>query len=345
MSAAELPINASALEAYLGGFLKDFRGPLTLCPFAGGQSNPTYRLETPGACYVLRRRPEGPLLPSAHAIDREFRVMAALGPTGFPVPRMIRYCADETVIGSAFYLMELIEGRHFWDPRLPEITRPDERGQLYRAMVDRLADLHDIDWRAIGLADFGKPGNYVGRQIARWSKQYQASTAERIPAMERLIDWLPNHLPAQETVALVHGDYRLDNLIFQRGKPKIAALLDWELSTLGDPLADLSYYAMVWRFSPALFRGLAGEGLAALGIPTEREILSRYLERRRLAPMAPEIWSFYMAYNMFRMAAILQGVDARARAGNAADAKGLEMGAKVQPIAALAWAEVQKAGA
>ena len=337
-----LAIDAAALDRHLAAQLPGYRGPLSIRQFTGGQSNPTYLLQTPTARYVLRRKPPGELLPSAHAVDREFRVMSALGQAGLPVPRTLLLCEDAAVIGTMFYLMAFVEGRHFWDPTLPGLA-PAERAALYDAMNAALAELHRADPAALGLGDFGRPGNYFARQIARWSKQYKASETQPIAAMERLIAWLPDHVPEGEETAVVHGDYRIDNLIFHPTEPRVLAILDWELSTLGHPLADIAYNAMAWRFPPALFRGIGGLDLEALGIPSEAEYLAAYCRRTNRA--AVPYWPFYMAYSMFRIAAILQGVYARALAGNAADARGLEMGVKAAPIAEIAWDEAKRAGA
>ena len=337
-----LAIDAAALERYLAAKLPGYRGPLAIRQFTGGQSNPTYLVATPTARYVLRRKPPGELLPSAHAVDREFRVMTALGKAGLPVPRTLLLCEDAAVIGTMFYLMEFAAGRHFWDPTLPGLA-PAERAALYDGMNAALAELHRADPAALGLGDFGRPGNYFARQIARWSKQYKSSETAPIAAMERLIAWLPEHVPPGEETAIVHGDYRIDNLIFHPTEPRVLAILDWELSTLGHPLADIAYNCMAWRFPPALFRGIGGLDLAALGIPSETDYLAAYC--RRTGRAAVPHWPFYMAYSMFRIAAILQGVYARALAGNAADARGLEMGAKVAPIAEIAWEEAKRAGA
>lgn len=337
-----LAFDLAALDRYLTANLTGYRGPLKASQFAGGQSNPTYLLETPERRYVLRRKPPGELLPSAHAVDREFRVMTALGQAGLPVPQTLVLCEDANVIGTMFYLMAFAAGRHFWDPTMPGLGNA-ERAGLYDAMNAALAQLHNADPAALGLEDFGKPGNYFSRQIARWSKQYKASETAPIPAMEQLIAWLPEHVPAGEETAVVHGDYRLDNLIFHPTEPKVLAILDWELSTLGHPLADISYNCMAWRFPPQLFRGIGGLDIGALGIPGEADYVAAYCRRTGRAAVAP--WPFYMAYNMFRIAAILQGVYARALAGNAADARGLEMGAKVAPIAEIALAETKRVGA
>lgn len=337
-----LAFDHAALDRYLAARLPGYRAPLKVSQFAGGQSNPTYLLETPTHRYVLRRKPPGELLPSAHAVDREFRVMTALGKAGLPVPEMLLLCEDAAVIGTMFYVMGFAAGRHFWDPAMPGLGTA-ERAGLYDAMNAALARLHGADPGALGLGDFGRPGNYFARQIGRWSKQYKASETEPIAAMDALIAWLPEHVPPGEETAVVHGDYRLDNLIFHPTEPRVLAILDWELSTLGHPLADIAYNCMAWRFPPDLFRGIGGLDLGKLGIPSEADYVDAYCRRTGRGGIAH--WPFYMAYNMFRIAAILQGVYARALAGNAADARGLEMGAKVAPIAAFALAEAKRAGA
>jgi aminoglycoside phosphotransferase (APT) family kinase protein len=339
----EPSIDVAALDAYLSRHIEGYRGPLSIEQFQGGQSNPTYRLTTPGGDYVLRRKPPGPLLPSAHAVDREFRVISALAATAVPVPKAYLYCADEGVVGTPFYVMEYLPGRIFYDPRLPGLA-PGERGAIYDSMNAALAALHRVDPAAVGLADYGRPGNYFARQIARWSKQYRAVETRTIPAMDRLIDWLPAHVPPQgpsvEETAIVHGDFRLDNMIFHASSPRVLAIIDWELSTLGHPLADLSYNCLAWHFTPELFRGLAGCDLQALGIPGEADYVAAY--RARVRRGAIEHWSFYLAYNIFRLAAILEGVWARSLAGNAVGDQARAMGPKVEPLAELAWQEARK---
>jgi aminoglycoside phosphotransferase (APT) family kinase protein len=332
-------IDAARLEEWMRRSVAGFRGPLTVEPIAGGQSNPTYRLSTPSGRYVLRRKPGGKLLPSAHAVDREFRVMAALGDSDVPVPRMLALCADESVIGTVFYVMAHVDGRVFYDPRLPGLSKA-ERAAMFDDMNRVIAALHRVDPARVGLADFGKPGNYFARQIARWSRQYKASETERIEAMDRLIDWLPAHVPPGEETAIVHGDYRMDNLIFHPSEPRVVAVVDWELSTLGHPLGDFAYHAMSWRFTPELFRGLAGVDLAALGIPAEDEYIAAYCRRTGRAGI--EHWNFYMAFAMFRMAAIFQGIMGRVRDGTAADARAREAGAKARPVAELAWRQAER---
>lgn len=331
------------LAAYLADHLPRFSGPLTVRQFQGGQSNPTYLLTTPTQRFVMRSKP-GPverLLPSAHAIEREFRIMRALGAQGLPVPQMHLLVEDESVIGRAFYVMEHVEGRIFWNPTLPELG-PTERGEIYDEMNRVLATLHAVDPHAAGLSDFGKAGNYFTRQIGRWSKQYVASETETIEAMNRLIAWLPEHVPQGDKVAVVHGDYRLDNLIFHPTEPRVVAMLDWELSTLGHPLADLSYQCIAWHIPPGGFRGIGGLDLAALGIPSETDYIARYCERTGRSGIAH--WDFYLAYNLFRIAAILQGVYRRATEGMASSDNALETGKNVRALAELGWSFAQRAG-
>jgi aminoglycoside phosphotransferase (APT) family kinase protein len=333
-----------ALEGYLRERIAGFRGPLEVVQFRGGQSNPTYLLTTPAERYVMRAKPAptAKLLPSAHAVDREFRVMAALGTAGLPVARMHALCEDEAVIGRAFYVMEYVEGRVFWEQSLPGVA-PAERAAIYDEMNRVIAALHTVDYAAAGLADFGKPGNYFARQIGRWSRQYVASETEKIEAMDRLIAWLPGAIPPGDETTVVHGDYRMDNLIFHPVEPRILAILDWELSTLGHPLADFSYHCMSWHIPPAEFRGIAGLDLAALGIPGEASYIAAYC--RRTGRSGIEHWDFYLAYNMFRLAAILQGIMKRALEGTAASAEALDAGKRARPLAELGWKYAQRAGA
>ena len=350
---AVLPSHAFAVETlqtWLAAHLSGFSGPLTVEQFKGGQSNPTYKLVTPQRCYVMRTKP-GPLaklLPSAHAIEREFRVMDALALSGVPVARMHVLCSDESVIGRAFYVMEFVEGRVLWEQSLPGLA-PAERGAVYDEMNRVLAALHMVDIKAVGLADFGRPGNYFSRQITRWSKQYLASTTASIPEIDQLIAWLPQHLPASacddSQVAIVHGDYRLDNLIFHPDEPRIIAVLDWELSTVGHPLADFSYHCMSWHIDPGVFRGIAGLDLAALGIPSERDYLDRYCARtgRGSAETLLADWNFYLAYNLFRLAAITQGIARRVVDGTAASAQARTTGAATRALAELGWGFAQRA--
>ena len=336
-AAQDLPIER--LEAWLSDHVEGFRGPVAAERFAGGQSNPTYRLTAGSGQYVLRRKPPGPLLPSAHAVDREFRVMRALAATPVPVPRVHALCEDDAVIGSAFYVMEHLDGRIFWDQRLPEIASPAERAAMFQSMNMVIADLHRVDYAAVGLGDFGRPGNYMARQIARWSRQYRASETETIAAMDRLIDWLPEHLPPEGAPAIVHGDYRMDNLIFHPNEPRVIGVLDWELSTIGDPLADFAYHVLTWRVTPELFRGLAGVDFAALGIPDEPAYVAAYC--RRTGRAAIEGWEFYLVYSLFRIAAILQGIARRAIDGTAAGADAADQGRLARPLAEQAWGLAQ----
>jgi aminoglycoside phosphotransferase (APT) family kinase protein len=331
----------AALEAFLSSALPGFAGPLAVKQFQGGQSNPTYLLSTPSRRYVLRTKP-GPvarLLPSAHAIEREYRVMHALRGQGFPVPDVLLLVEDESVIGRAFYVMEHVDGRILWDPALPDCA-PAERAALYDEMNRVISALHAIDVDRAGLGDYGKAGNYFERQFGRWSKQYRASETERIEAMDRLIEWLPQHLPPEEEVSVVHGDFRLDNLIFHPTEPRIIAVLDWELSTLGHPLADFSYHCMTWNIPASGFRGIGGLDFAALGIPTEVDYVQRYCERTGRAGI--EHWNFYIAYNMFRLAAILQGVYKRATEGIAASDNALQHGRTARALAEIGWSKAQQ---
>jgi aminoglycoside phosphotransferase (APT) family kinase protein len=329
-----------ALEGYLRNH--GFSGPVSVRQFKGGQSNPTYLIEAAGKHHVLRAKP-GPaakLLPSAHAVEREFRVITALGRAGIPVPRTYCLCEDESVIGRAFYIMEYVEGRVLWDQSLPEMT-PPERAAIYDEMNRVIAALHRVDYAAAGLSDYGKPGNYFARQIGRWSRQYRASETERIDSMDSLIAWLPENIPAGDETTVVHGDYRMDNLIFHPSEPRILAILDWELSTLGHPLADFSYHCMSWHIPPGQFRGIAGLDLGALGIPGESQYIASYCRRTGRGEM--EHWDFYLAYNLFRIAAILQGVMKRALEGTAASAQALEAGQRARPLADLGWKYAEKA--
>jgi aminoglycoside phosphotransferase (APT) family kinase protein len=331
-----------ALEGYLRNRIEGFSGPLEVEQFRGGQSNPTYLLAGGSKRWVLRAKP-GPaakLLPSAHAVEREFRVITALGQAGVPVPRTYCLCEDENIIGRSFYVMEYVEGRVLWEQSLPEMTRP-ERAAIYDEMNRVIAMLHRVDYRAAGLSDYGRPGNYLARQIGRWSRQYRASETEKIEAIDRLIAWLPENIPAGDETAVVHGDYRLDNLVFHPREPRILAVLDWELSTLGHPLADFSYHCMSWHIPPGQFRGIAGLDLALLGIPSESQYIGSYCERTGRAEI--EHWDFYLAYGLFRIAAILQGVMKRALEGTASSAEALEAGRRTRPLAELGWKYAEKA--
>ncbi len=326
------------LDAWMREHVAGFRGPITVEQFKGGQSNPTYRLSAGGTRYVLRRKPPGKLLPSAHAVDREYSIMAALGATDMPVPRMHALCMDDSVIGTAFYVMDYVGGRVFWEPTLPALA-PAERSGIFAAMSDAIARLHRIDYAALGLGDYGRPGSYVLRQIDRWTKQYRASETETIPAMDRLIEWLPSHAPAREETTLIHGDFRIDNIIFHPREPRVIAVLDWELSTLGNPLSDFAYHMMPWRLGPDTYRGLFGYDLAALGIPSEEE--GRALYCRRTGRTSLPDWDFYIAFNMFRLAAILQGIMGRVREGTATSARALESGARAKRLAEAGWRQVE----
>lgn len=342
--------DVAALQAYLEPRLDGFAGPLTVEQFKGGQSNPTYRLVTPTRSYVMRAKP-GPaakLLASAHAIDREFTVMRALHGTEVPVPSMHLLCEDEGVIGRAFYVMEFMAGRVMWDQSIPDVDNAG-RAAIYDEMNRVIAALHKVDVNQVGLAGFGKPGNYFERQIGRWTKQYLASITQPIPAMDKLIEWLPAHIPASarddRQIAIVHGDFRLDNLMFHATEPRAIAVLDWELSTIGHPLADFSYHCMSWHIEPGQFRGIGGLDLAALGIPDEKAYVRRYCERTgRADPDAVMAdWNFYLAYNMFRLAGILQGIAKRVEMGTASSAQARQAGAGARPLADRGWAIAQRA--
>lgn len=318
-----------ALEAWLAQSVSGYSGPSQLSRFSGGQSNPTFRLTAPSGSYVLRRKPIGETLPSAHAVDREFRVLSALGPTDVPVPRVHALCEDPSVAGAMFYVMDLVPGRVFWDPRLPDLGR-DDRSGIFDSMNRTIAAIHKLDPAAVGLDDYGRHENYLARQVSRWTRQYRAAETAHDPAMEKLIEWLPENMPSEGPARLVHGDYRLDNVLIHPEEPRIAAVLDWELSTLGDPRADFAYHAMTWRFAPDLFRGLEGVDFAGLGIPDEDAYVAAYAERSGFDPRAD--WDFFLILSMFRIAAILQGIAKRAEDGTAADAKAKSVGAKARPI-------------
>jgi len=339
--------DVAKLEAYLAERIDGFETPLEVRQFKGGQSNPTYQLITPNRKYVLRRKPPGKLLASAHAVDREFKVISALHPTGFPVPKPYLLCEDESIIGTMFYVMECVEGRIYWGPMLPDQT-PTQRAEIYDAMNETLAKLHNLDYQKIGLADFGKPGNYVGRQVSRWTKQYQLSETETIDEMNKLIEWLPQHLPVDARDTVVHGDYRLDNMILHPTEPKVIAVLDWELCTIGDPMADFTYHLMQWMMPEGTTTGggtgsLLGADLAALGIPAMEKYTEAYC-RRTNRPGNPNI-DYYAAYNFFRLAGILQGIVGRVRDGTASNANAAQNAAAVRPLAERAWFFAKRAGA
>ena len=308
--------------------------------FPVAQSTPPYRISTAdGQRFALRKKPAGALLPSAHAIDREFRVITALHGVGFPVARPVHYCADDSVIGTAFYLMDFVEGRSYWDQALPGMDKAG-RHAIWDELNRVMARLHGIDFGAVGLDGYGKSGDYLGRQIRRWSTQYRASETEHIEAMDKLIEWLPQHIPTGDETSIVHGDFRLDNVIFHPTEPRIIAVLDWELSTLGHPLADFAYLAVSYHMPGTIFTSIAGLDLEALGIPSEAQFMQMYCERTGRAPLDKATWNYYIAYNLFRYAAICQGVGKRALDGNASSADGAEVGRKARPIAELAWSLV-----
>lgn len=318
------------LDRWLAKMVDGYEGPSRLERISGGQSNPTFRLFSPSMNLVLRSRPLGPTLPSAHAVDREYRVLSALQDSNVRVPRVRALCQDESVIGTMFYVMDLIPGRVLWDPRLPDMER-DQRAAIFNSMNAMIANIHSIDIDRAALADFGRQEAYIERQISRWSKQYRASEIDPNPAMDWLIEWLPRNMPKDNPARLVHGDYRLDNVLIHPTEPRVVAVIDWELSTLGDPIADFAYHMMSWRLAPELFRGLAGVDFEKTGIPDEPTYLARYLERTGFEH--PESWEFYLVLSMFRIASILQGIAKRSLEGTASNADATEVGAKAKPIA------------
>ena len=336
--------DTAALQSYLAQHLPDFKGPLSVESFKGGQSNPTYKLITPTRNYVMRSKP-GPvarLQPSAHAIEREYRVIGALGKAGLPVPEVYCLCDDESVIGRAFYVMQCMDGRVLWDQGLAGFAN-SERAAIYDEMNRVMAALHNVDYNAAALGDFGRPGNYFSRQISRWSKQYQVTETEHIEAMNKLIEFLPGAIPPGDEATVVHGDYRLDNLMFHPSEPRIIAILDWELATIGHPLADFSYHCMSWHIEPGAFRGIAGLDLASLGIPDEQSYIRRYCERTGRDPAkVVEHWDFYIAYNMFRLAGILQGIMKRYVDGTAASAHAADAGMRAKSLAEIGWRYAQR---
>lgn len=339
-------IDVGALEAWMRSTVDDFKGPLTVEQFKGGQSNPTYKLTTPSRTYVLRRKPPGTLLASAHAVDREYRVITALYSTGFPVARTYGLCLDDAVIGTWFYVMDCVEGRVFWDTSFPEVAAA-ERPAYFEAMNATLAQLHTTDFAAIGLGDYGKPGNYFARQIGRWSRQYvEDPDAGRFEAMDRLVAWLPEAIPAGDETSIVHGDYRSDNMIFHPTEPKVAAVLDWELSTLGHPLADFTYHLMLWFLPAEAMQGMLGKDFAALNIPTAEAYAAQYCRRtgRELdaSGTLPNL-DFYLAYNLFRLAAITHGIQGRVVRGTAASSHAVQMGQATPLLASLGWAWAERA--
>ncbi|MVW78035.1 phosphotransferase family protein [Bordetella sp. 02P26C-1] len=335
---AEHRIDAHALLAWMQANVPGFEGPLSIDQFKGGQSNPTYRLRTPSRNYVLRRKPPGVLLKGAHAIEREARVMQALAQVGYPVPRVHGLCTDESVLGSWFFVMDMVEGRIFWDASFCDVPRED-RAQYMNAMNATLAALHRVDYQAIGLSDYGRPGGYIKRQIDRWTRQYlDDELTGRHPSMDKLIEWLPAHLPDTESVALTHGDFRADNMIFHPTEPRVLAVLDWELSTLGDPLADFAYHAMMFRMPPDILGGIAGLDLQAAGLPDESAYVQAYCERTERTRI-PNL-DFYIVFNMFRFAAILHGIKGRVLRGTAANGNAEDMGNRFARVADIAWSQV-----
>ena len=335
-------LDEAKLAAWMTANVAGFTGPVTARKFAGGQSNPTYRLDSPSGAYVLRRKPFGPLLPSAHAVDREYAVIAGLHPTGFPVARPYGLCIDDGVIGSMFYIMGMVEGRTLWDGGLPDLT-PPQRTATYHAMVDTLAALHNTDMQAAGLGDYGKPGNYFERQVGRWTKQYRAAETERMEDMERVIDYLSRTIPEQTRTSIVHGDYRIDNMIFHASEPKVLAVLDWELSTTGDPLADFSYMMMSWVTEPEGRSGVLGMTGPETGIPTIEAMTERYCTATGRDGVPDLNW--YFAFGLFRLASIVQGIKKRVLTGTASSAHAAEMAERVPRLAEQAWEFAQKAGA
>ena len=334
-------IDLGALETWLAANVPSFEAPFTLSKFPSGQSNPTYRIDAASGSYVMRRKPFGELLPSAHAVDREYRLLSALHPLDFPVPQPLAICDDREVIGAIFYVMELARGRPYPDGALPDFDPPARR-RMYQQLVDTLADLHIIDPEAAELGDFGKPGNYFERQVMRWTRQYRDSQTDYLPEMERLISFLPETLPQQSRTSIVHGDYRIDNALFD-GDGTLTAVLDWELATLGDPVADFSYLAMQWMMPADGGAGLAGLDLDALGIPTLEEVVHRYSERSGV-PVADRL-DWYFSYNLFRLAGIVQGIKKRVIDGTASHAQAAELAKKVPTLAQAAWSFAVKAGA
>ncbi|EMD82355.1 phosphotransferase [Pacificimonas flava] len=333
----------ASLERWMTVNVEGFAGPLSVSQFKGGQSNPTYKLQTPGKSYVLRRKPPGKLLKSAHAVDREYKVITALHAQGFPAPRTYGLCTDEDVIGTWFYVMDMVEGRIFWDTTFPEVPR-EERRAYFDAMNATIAQLHNFDPDAIGLGDYGKKQDYLARQIGRWGGQYKADEqAGHIPEMDALCEWLPANIPPEGAARVVHGDYRCDNMVFHPTEPKVIAVLDWELSTLGDPVADFTYHLMMYRMPPQETAGLVDRDLGELGIPTEEDYVRAYSERTGLKEI-PDV-NFYMAYNMFRLAAIIHGIKGRYIRGTASNKHAAAMAERFVPLAQLAWEQAKKAGA
>jgi len=333
--------DVGALESWMRANVADFRGPLSVEQFKGGQSNPTYKLATPGKSYVLRRKPPGQLLKGAHAVDREAKVLTGLEKAGFPAPHVFGLCTDDAVIGSWFYVMDMVDGRIFWDLSLPGMA-PSERAAIFDSMNATIAQLHSVDYAAVGLGDFGRPGNFFERQVSRWSKQYLEDVdAGRDPNMDRLVEWLPANLPAgDDATSIVHGDFRIDNMIFHPTEPRVVAVLDWELSTLGHPGADFAYHAMMYRTPPHIVAGLVGADIAKLGIPNEDEYVAAYCRRTGRDGM-PE-FDFYLAFCFFRLAAIFHGIKGRMLRGTAASEQAVSRAAVFPELAELAWTQAQR---
>lgn len=330
------------LEKYLVEQIPDFQGPLKVEQFKGGQSNPTFKLTAGDRQFVMRRKPPGKILSTAHAVDREYRVISALADTDVPVAKTYCLCEDDSVIGTPFYVMDFMDGRVLWDTALPHLDK-NLRMPYFEEMNKTLAALHSVDPALVGLSDYGKSGNYVARQVHRWSKQYQELDLDRIPAMDRLAEWLPENIPASEDIRIVHGDYRIDNIMFHKTEPKIIAVLDWELSTIGDPLADFSYHCMLWRLPREMFTGIGGLDFHKEGMPTEEEYVQMYCKNTGRDHIPS--WDFYMAYNLFRLTAILLGIQGRVKAGTAANDNAASTSSMAEPLAELAWAQAEKAGA
>ncbi|GIZ51455.1 phosphotransferase [Noviherbaspirillum aridicola] len=329
------------LAAWMRGHVEGYSGDLSVEQFKGGQSNPTFLLSAGGKQYVMRRKPPGTLLPSAHAVDREYRVITALANTDVPVARTYALCEDESVIGTMFYIMDYVQGRILWDPALPGMT-PQQRREIFDEMNRVIAALHSVDYAAVGLESYGKAGSYIERQVARWTKQYRASETEHIEAVENLIEWLPKNIPADDETRVVHGDFRIDNVIFHPTEPRVLAVLDWELSTLGHPLSDFAYHCMTWRMPPEQSRGLAGMPLAELGLPTEAEYVAEYCRRTGRGEISQTNWEYYMVFNMFRLVGILQGIAKRVQLGNAASAEAANTARRTRPLAEQAWRLVEQ---
>ena len=332
-----LELDADKVEAFFRENLQDFDGNAEITQFKGGQSNPTYKVSSGRKSWVIRRKPPGQLLPSAHAVDREFRVLTALGKTDVPVPKTHLLCMDETILGTPFYVMDYVEGQVYWNALLPDAS-PDQRFQVFDSMNDSIAKLHQVDYESLELSDFGRPGNYVGRQLSRWGKQYRDADYEKIPEMDLLIEWLQERIPDQNQTSIVHGDYRLDNMIFDPRQNRVLAILDWELSTLGDPLADFAYHVMQWRVPMDLHRGIGGADLRSLGIPEEQSYLDSYCKRTGRTGIKD--WEFYMVFSLFKMSAICYGILVRIHNGTAASEHAQQTGSLARPFAKLGWEQV-----